>query len=62
MQNTRKQYPIDVSDKKLAFLAVYLILMREDATQRDHSLHELFNALKYVVKTGDIVNYCDLRN
>ena len=62
MQNTRKQYPIDVSDKKWVFLAVYLILMREDATQREHSLRELFNALKYVVKTGDIVNYCDLRN
>ena len=62
MQNKRKPYPIDVSDKEWAFLAVYLILMREDATQREHSLRELFNALKYVVKTGDIVNYCDLRN
>ena len=40
MQNTRKPYHSDVSDKKLAFLAVYLILMREDATQREHSLRE----------------------
>ena len=62
MKNTIKPYPIDVSDKEWVFLAVYLTLMREDATQREHSLRELFNALKYVVKTGDIVNYCDLRN
>ena len=40
MQNTRKPYPIDVSDKEWVFLAVYLTLMREDATQRDHSLRE----------------------
>ena len=30
----------------------YLYLMREDAPQRDHSLRELFNALRYLVKTG----------
>ena len=30
----------------------YLTLMREDAPQREYGLRELFNALRYVVKTG----------
>lgn len=34
------------------FVAPYLTLMREDAPQREHSLREVFNALRYVVKTG----------
>jgi transposase len=34
------------------FLLPYLCLMREDAPQREHALRELFNALRYMVKTG----------
>ena len=30
----------------------YLTLMKEDALQRDHSLREVFNALRYIVRTG----------
>ena len=30
----------------------YLTLMREDAMQREHSLRELFNGLRYVVRYG----------
>jgi transposase len=48
----RKPYPSDVSDEEWAFVAPYLTLMREDAPQRDHPLREVFNGLRYVVKTG----------
>ena len=49
---TRKAYPSDVSDDEWAFVAPYLTLMREDAPQRDHSLREVFNGLRYIVRTG----------
>ena len=52
MSTTRKSYPSDVSDAEWEFLLPYLCLMREDAPQRDHALRELFNAVRYVVKTG----------
>ena len=48
----RKAYPSDVSDEEWAFVAPYLTLMREDAPQRAHALREVFNALRYVVRTG----------
>jgi len=41
-----------VSEEEWAFVAPYLTLVREDAGQRDHSLREVFNALRYVVRTG----------
>jgi transposase len=52
MDTTRKPYPSDVSDAEWEFLLPYLTLMRQDAPQRDYSLRELFNALRYLVKTG----------
>jgi transposase len=52
MSTPRKAYPSDVSDAEWEFLLPYLTLMREDAPQRDHSLRDLFNAMRYVVKTG----------
>ena len=48
----RKAYPSDVSDDEWAFVAPYLTLMREDAPQREHSLREVFNGLRYIVHTG----------
>ena len=48
----RKPYPSDVSDEEWAFVAPYLTLMREDAPQREYPLREVFNGLRYVVKTG----------
>jgi transposase len=33
-------------------VAPYLTLMREDAPQREHSLREVFNGLRYIVRTG----------
>ena len=48
----RKPYPTDVSDEEWAFVAPYLILFPLDAGQRRHDLREVFNALRYVVRTG----------
>src|SRR5438874_9130790 len=48
----RKGYPTDVSDEEWAFVAPYLCLMREDAPQREHSLREVYNALRYLVRAG----------
>src|SRR5512145_639341 len=50
--NERKAYPSDVSDEEWAFVAPYLTLMREDAPQRDYSLREVFNALRWLIRTG----------
>jgi transposase len=52
MNTTRKSYPSDVSDAEWEFLVPFLTLMREDAPQRDYSLRDVFNAVRYVVKTG----------
>ena len=52
MKPTRKSYPSDVSDAEWEFVVSYLTLMREDAPQREHPLRELFDAVRYVVKTG----------
>jgi transposase len=52
MSTARKPYPSDASDAEWEFLAPYLTLMREDAPQREYSLRDVFDALRYVVKTG----------
>jgi transposase len=52
MNTTRKSYSSDVSDAEWEFLLPYLTLMREDAPQRAHDMREVFNAIRYVVKTG----------
>ena len=49
---TRNPYPSDVSDEEWAFVAPYLVLLREDAPQRKHPLREVFNGLRYVVRSG----------
>ena len=52
MSTTRKSYPSDVADAEWEFLLPYLTLMREDAPQREYALRDLFNAMRYVIKTG----------
>src|SRR5215471_2270714 len=52
MSTTRKSYPSDVSDAEWAFLIPYLTLMRENAPQREYALRDVFDAVRYVVKTG----------
>jgi transposase len=48
----RKPYPSDVSEEEWAFVAPYLVLMREDAPQRTYPLREIFNAVRYLVRCG----------
>jgi transposase len=53
MSTTRKSaYPSDVTDEQWEFLLPDLTLMKEDAPQREHSLRDLFDAIRYVVRTG----------
>jgi transposase len=48
----RRGYPSDVTDEEWALVAPYLALCRADAEQRDYPLRDVFNALRYVVRTG----------
>src|SRR5260221_11933881 len=48
----RKNYPSDVSDDEWAFVAPYLTLMKDDASQREHSLREVFNGLRWTGRSG----------
>ncbi len=52
MKPSRTPYPSDVSDEEWAFVAPYLILLPEDAGQRSYSLREVFNGLRWIVRTG----------
>ncbi len=52
MNKSRKAYPSDASDAEWEFLVPYLTLMREDAPQREYSLRDVFDAVRYVVRTG----------
>jgi transposase len=49
---TRQPYVSDVSDEEWEFIVPYLTLMTEAAPQRRHSLRELFNGLRYIVRGG----------
>jgi transposase len=53
----RKPYPSDVTDEEWAFVAPYLTLMREQAPQREHGLREVFNGLRWIVRTGSPWRY-----
>ena len=48
----RKPYPTDVSEEEWEFVAPYLTLFPLEATQRQHDLREVFNALRWLVKSG----------
>lgn len=52
MRPVRKGYPSDVSDEEWAFCAPYLTLMKEEAPQRKHSLREIFNGLRWLIRAG----------
>ena len=48
----RRGYQTDVTDEEWGFVAPYLALCREDAQQREYPLRSVFNALRYLAKTG----------
>jgi transposase len=52
MASDRKPYPSDVCDEEWALVAPYLTLLPEAAGQRSHPMREVFNGLRYIVKTG----------
>ena len=52
MLMSRKPYPSDVSDCEWALVAPYLTLLPEESAQRTHALREVFNGMRYIVKTG----------
>ncbi len=48
----QNRYPSDVTDDEWAFVAPYLTLMKEDAPQREYSLREVFNGLRWMIRSG----------
>jgi transposase len=50
--SSRKPYSYAVSDEEWGFVAPYLVLMNPHAPQRTYPRREVFNGLRYVVKTG----------
>ena len=48
----RKPYPSDVSDDEWALVAPYLTLITDEAPQREHSLRDVFNGLRWIVRAG----------
>lgn len=49
--NTPK-YPSDISEEEWEFVAPYLTLMKAQAPQRHHDLRDIFNALRWIARTG----------
>lgn len=47
-----KGYPTDSSDAEWAFVAPYRTLMTTEASQRKRDLRRVYDALKYVTRTG----------
>jgi transposase len=45
-------YPSDVSDEEWSFVVPYLTLNRLDSEHREHDLRAVFNALRYLVRSG----------
>ena len=48
----RQGYPSDVSDEEWDFVKPYLCLLREDVPQRRHDVRVMFNAVRYVARSG----------
>ena len=53
----KKRYPSDVEDAEWEFVAPYLALITVQAPQRKHDLREVFNALRWIVRTGSPWRY-----
>jgi transposase len=53
----RKPYPSDVTDDEWSFVSPYLTLMSQDAPQREHNLREVFDSMRWIVRTGSPWRY-----
>lgn len=49
---THQPYPSDVSDAEWQFVVPYLCLLPEDAAQREYQLRDVFDGLRWIVRTG----------
>jgi len=49
---TRTHYPTDISDEEWAFVAPYLTVLPDDASQRKYALREVCNGVRSIVKSG----------
>lgn len=49
---TRQPYPSDISDEEWVLIYQHLQLFPETACQRRYELREVFNALRYLVRSG----------
>ena len=54
---TRRPYPSDVSDAEWQFVVPYLCLLPEDAGQRSHNLRDVFDAARWLVRSGSPWRY-----
>ena len=52
MDTPRKAYDSDVRDEEWEFVVPYLTLMDQAAPQREYPLREVFDALRWIVRTG----------
>jgi transposase len=49
---THRPYPSDVSDAEWQFVVPYLCLLPEDVGQRVHNLRDVFDAARWLVRSG----------
>src|SRR3954468_2598244 len=54
---THKPYPSDVSDAEWQFVVPYLCLLSEDAGQRVYDLRDVFDAARWLVRSGSPWRY-----
>src|SRR3954454_13157069 len=54
---THQPYPSDVSDAEWQFVVPYLCLLPEDARQRVHNLRDIFDAARWLVRSGSPWRY-----
>jgi transposase len=54
---THEPYPSDVSDAEWQFVVPYLCLLPEDAGQRVHNLRDVFDAARWIVRSGSPWRY-----
>jgi transposase len=54
---THQPYPSDVSDAEWQFVVPYVCLLPEDAGQRVHDLRDVFDAARWLVRSGSPWRY-----
>ncbi len=52
MRHKDKRYPSDVTDEEWELVAPYLALISENSPQREYPMREVFNGLRWIMKTG----------